>query len=312
MLTLLRRWLTISIPLLFAVSALTFLLVSLIPGDAARTIAGVNATPAQYEALRVQLGLDRPLWEQYVRWLGNALRGDFGRSAVNGSDVRRQLGDRAEVTITIVAGALIVATLLGTTLGVVSARGRRGVGRLTDALSLFGLAVPSYWFGLLLAYFFGVALGWFPPTGYSPIGNGVGSWLRSIALPLLTLGITASAGIAKQTRDAIAAEYRGEYVAMLRARGIAERTILLRHVLRNASAPIVTVIGLLFIGLLSGTVLVEAVFVLPGLGSLAVTSTRAGDIPVIQMVTVVFALLIVAVNLLVEVLYAVLDPKVRT
>lgn len=312
MITLLRRWLAVSIPLVIFVTALTFVLVSLIPGDAARTIAGVNATPEQYAALREQLGLDQPLWRQYTQWLSAAIRGDFGTSAANGSQVAGQLADRIGVTVSIVVGSLIVATALGLGLGLVSARSRGALGRVTDVVSLFGLAVPAYWFGLLLAYTFAVNWQLFPPTGYVPLADGVGPWLRSITLPVLTLGITSSATIAKQTRDAVAGEYRRDYVMMLRARGVSERRILFLHVLRNAGAPIVTVVGVLFIGLLSGTVLVESVFVLPGLGSLAVSSTQARDIAVIQMVTLVFALLIVFVNLVMEIVYRALDPRVRT
>lgn len=311
MVALLRRWLAVSVPLVIGVSVLTFLLVNLIPGDAARSIAGVNATPEQYAALRTQLGLDQPLWKQYADWAWSALHGDFGRSTLNGSSVARQLGDRFEVTVSIVVGSLVLATIIGVLLGMASAVGGRVAGTTTDVISLVGLAVPAYWLGLLLAYVFAVRYQLLPATGFVPISDGWRPWLQSIALPVITLGITSSAGIAKQTRDAVSAGYRSEYVSMLRARGIGERNILFVHVLRNAGAPIVTMIGLVFLGLLSGTVLVETVFVLPGLGSLAVTATRSHDIPVIQMVTVVFAVLIALVNLVIEIVYTWLDPRVR-
>jgi peptide/nickel transport system permease protein len=311
-LRLLGRWLLTAVPIVFGVSVLTFVLASLVPGDAARAVLGINASPEQHAALRRELGLDQPLWTQYWDWLTAALRGDLGTSITSGDSVTHQLGTRLEVTLSLVVGAIVVAGVVGVGLGVFSALRGGFAGRLVDVVSLLGLAIPSYWFGLVLATLFAVTWQLFPATGYVPFGESPGGWLASLVLPVLTLGLTTSAGVAKQTRDSVRGELDRDYVTVLRARGLSERSVIYKHVLRNAAPPVVTVLGLVFIGLLSGAVLVETVFVLPGLGGLAVTATAAHDIPVIQGVAVIFTLVVVAVNLLIELAYAALNPKVRS
>lgn len=312
MLKLLGRWVLTAVPLVFVVSALTFVLASLVPGDAARSILGVNAPPAQYEALRAELGLDDPLPERYWDWLTDAVRGDLGQSIANQDSISHQLGVRIGVTFFLIAGAVLVAATVGVGLGILGAMRRGVVGRAIDVIALVGAAVPAYWFGLVLAYFFAVKWEIFPAISYVPFAQSPLGWLKSLTLPVLTLGLTSSAAIAKQTRNGVLTELDKDYVTVLRARGIPERSIILKHVLRNASAPIVTVLGLMVIGLLGGTVLVESLFVLPGLGGMTVAATRAHDIPAIQGAAVVFTVIVVLVNLLTELVYAALDPKVRT
>lgn len=312
MLTVLRRWLLMAVPLVFAVSALTFVLVSLVPGDAARAILGVGGTPASYRALRRQLGLDQPLWLQYWHWLDRALHGDLGTSIQSAAPVSHEIATRLSVTLTLVGGAALVATVVGVSLGVASAVRGGAAARLVDVLSLLGLAVPAYWLGLLLVLLFAVKVHLLPATGYVPFGQSPAQWVQSLVLPVATLGFGSSAPIAKQTRDGVLSELNRPYVTALRARGLSERRIVLQHVLRNAATPVLSVLGLMVTGLFGGTVLVETVFVLPGLGSLAVTATAEHDIPVIQAVAVVFTVLVVAVNLVLELAYAAVDPRVRT
>jgi peptide/nickel transport system permease protein len=301
-----------AVPLVFGVSALTFVLISLVPGDAARAILGVEGTPQAYRDLRRQLGLDQPLWRQYWQWLDHALHGDFGTSIQSSAPVGHEIASRLTVTLFLVGGAALVATVVGVSLGVASAVRGGALARVVDVLSLLGLAVPAYWLGLVLVTLLAVKIHIFPAIGYVPFGQSPGRWFLSLVLPVSTLGFGGSAPIAKQVRDGVLTELGRPYVMVLRARGLSERRIVVRHVLRNAAAPVVSVLGLMITGLFGGTVLVETVFVLPGLGSLAVTATTEHDIPVIQAVAVVFTLLVVGVNLVLEMAYAALDPRVRT
>jgi peptide/nickel transport system permease protein len=307
----LLRWFVTSVALVAVVTVLTFVLVSLTPGDAARSILGNSGTPEQYRQLRTQLGLDQPLWTQYWHWLSAALHGDLGRSVNSGQPVSQTLGERLGPSASLIVGSLLVAGLVGVGLGVLTAVRGGVLGRLVDVLSLAGLAVPNFWLGLLLVAAFAVALPLFPASGYVPLTDSPGEWLRGLVLPVLTLGLGGSATVAKQTRDAMLEEMGRDYVVMLRARGLPERRVVLRHALKNAAVPVVTVLGLLFVGLLSGTVLAEAVFVLPGLGSTAVAATLGHDIPVILGVALAFTVVVVLVNLLVEMLHSWLSPRSR-
>ena len=308
---LVARRLALSVPLLFVASALSFVLVSLTPGDAASSILGANATPEGLAALRAQLGLDRSLPEQYGSWLAGAVRGDMGTSLTSGETVVGALTARLPVTAALICGALALAGLLGVAFGVVSARRGGFLGRVVDVVSLVGLALPTFWFGLLLVSAFAVTVPLFPATGYVPLAEGPVEWARSLVLPVVTLSVGAVAFVAKQTRDSMLDVGDREFVRALRARGVPERAVL-RHALRNACIPVVTVLGLMVIGLLSGTVLAESVFALPGLGGLVVQATAQNDVPVVQGVVVCFTAIVILVNLLVDVSHGLLDPKVRT
>lgn len=312
MLKVVGRWLLTAVPVVLIVSALTFVLTSLVPGDAARTILGQQATPDQVAALRSELGLDRSLPVQYWEWLTGVLHGDFGRSVSTRGEVLTEIGNRVEVTASVVICSLLFTVVLGVGLGVLSAvRGGR-LGRLVDVVSLLGIAIPGYWLGLVFAALFAVTVHLFPATGYVSFTHSIPGWIASLFLPVLTLGLTGSAALAKQTRSGMLDELGRDYIRMLRSRGVPERRVIFVHALRNAAGPIVTVIGLIFIGMVGGAVLIETVFVLPGLGSLIVDATRSHDIPVIQGVTLILSVMVVVVNLLVEISYAVLNPKVRT
>lgn len=306
------RWLLTAVPVVLVVSILTFVLTSFVPGDPARTILGMSATPDQVAQLRSQLGLDQPLPVRYWNWLWGVLHGDLGTSLTTGGSVASEISGRAGVTLSLLIIGVLVVAVVGITLGIISAVKGGALGRFVDVVSLLGLAVPGFWLGLVLVAVLSVWLGLFPATGYVGPTVSVSAWISSLALPVLTLALTGTAGLAKQTRSSVLEELSKDYVRMLRARGVSERRILLVHVLRNAGAPIVTLVGLMFIGLVGGAVLLEMVFVLPGLGSLTVNATQANDIPVILGVTLLLSLVVVTVNLLVEIAYAVLNPKVRT
>ncbi|HEY7596996.1 MAG TPA: ABC transporter permease [Actinophytocola sp.] len=311
MLRLILRRLLISVPLLLLVSLLTFVLQALTPGDTARTILGNTFTQEGYLQLRHQLGLDEPVLTQYWHWLSGALRGDLGVSPISGLDVGQQITSRLGVTLSLIVCATVLAALAGVALGVVSAIRGGAFGRLVDALSLVGFAVPVFWFSLVLVTVFAVTLGLLPATGYVDPATSLSGWAGSIALPVVALALAPTAVIAKQTRDGMLDALSRDFVHSLRANGAAERSIVLRHALRNAAIPVVTVIGLVFVGLLTGTVFVEAVFAMPGLGGLAVQSTVQHDLPVIQGIAVTFTVIVVLVNLLVDITYGLLNPKVR-
>jgi peptide/nickel transport system permease protein len=311
MLRLIGRRLALSVPQLFVVSLSTFLLVALIPGDVARTIVGPNGTREQYASLRGSLGLDESLPARYWDWLSHAVTGDLGTSLFSQESVSSLLGSRLPVTLSLVIGSTLVATALGVLLGIAGARAAGPVGRLVDAIALLGLAIPNFFLGLLLVAWFAVALPWFPATGYVPFADSPGDWLASLVLPVVTLAVPGVAVIAKQTRDAMRDALERPFIRTLRAAGVSRRSLIYKHALRNAAIPVATVVGVVFVAALSGTVLVESVFAMPGLGGLAVQATDQHDLPLIQGVAIEFTIIVIAVNLLVDVAYGWLDPRVR-
>ena len=311
MLVLILRRLAWSVPLLLVASAISFVLVSLVPGDAARTILGPDATEAQYAALRTELGLDRSLPERYWDWLRGALQGDLGSSTFNSEPVTAMLSGRVAVTLTLIGAAVLFAGAAGVGLGVLAAvRGGR-LGRGVELFALLGLALPSFWVGLVLVALFAVALPLFPATDLVPFGEDPLGWARSLVLPVTTISLGVAAIVAAQVRDAMLDALNRDFVRVLRANGIPRRSIVFKHALRNAGIGVLTVLGVVFTGLLASTVLVENVFTLPGLGALAVRATLDHDLPVVQGVVVVLTLVVIAVNLLVDIAYGLLDPRVR-
>jgi peptide/nickel transport system permease protein len=308
------RWLVSSLVLLFVVSALTFVLVSLAPGDAAKSIlAGQTSTftQDQYESMRALLGIDKPLHEQYWDWLTNLAHGSLGTDLFSGQQVTEVLAGRIGPSLSIILGTVLVSAVLGVGLGMLSAwRGGR-LGRVVDAVSLLGFAVPNFWLALVLVELFAVRLTLFPAGGYTDLATDPAAWLASITLPILTLSAGAIAFVAKQTRDSMADVLSREFVTMLHARGLSPRTILVKHALRNASIPVVTMLGLLLVSLLSGTVLVESVFSIPGLGQQAVNASGSHNLPLIAGVAFYFTVVVIIANLLVDLSYRLLNPKVR-
>lgn len=310
MLRLIYRRLMWSVPLALVASGVSFILVGFLPGDPARSLMGANATEEQLAVARQQLGLDQPLWTQYWNWLTGALHGDLGSSLISRSPVTELLNSRIAASMSLIIGATLVAALIGVALGVRGAR-KGFVGKAVDTLSVLGLAIPDFWLGLVLVVAFAVTFPLLPPTGFVPLTEDPAGWLQSIILPVITLAVPSTAVIAKQTRDAMATALDRPFVRTLRAAGVPERSVVYRHALKNAAIPILTVIGLVFIGALSGTVAVEFIFAIPGLGGAAVQATSARDFPVIQGVVVYFTIIVITVNLLVDLAYGYFNPRVR-
>jgi peptide/nickel transport system permease protein len=305
------RRLVQAVVLLLVVSSFTFILVSLIPGTVVTTLLGTSGTPAEYAALTRRLGLNRPVFVQYWHWLQHALTGNLGLSLQNNQPVSEILNSRLDVTLTLVFGTLLVVTIVGVALGVLASLRPGLIAKTIDGMTWLGLAVPNFWLGLLLVEFFSLSLKWVPSGGFVPFTTSPVEWVRSLVLPIIALSVGPIAVVSKQTREAMREEFGKGYVRTLRSSGLSERSVVLRHVLKNAAVPVVTVLGVLFAQLLGGTVVVETVFVLPGLGSLASSAVSAHDLPVIEGVAVYFALIVVAVNLVIDLLYGWLNPKIR-
>jgi peptide/nickel transport system permease protein len=305
------RRLLLALPLLFVVSALSFVLVSLTPGDAARAILGPTAPPEAYPKLRHELGLDLPLYAQYWRWLKKAAHGDLGVSLFTSESVTHAIDARLPVTLSLITGALLVSVVVGVGLGVFSAARGGAAGRFVDAFALGGFALPSFWVGAVLIALFAVDVRWFPATGYVTLAQSPKRWFLSLVLPVIALALQGVAAIAKQTREAMLDALGSEYIRMARASGVSPASILFRHALKNAAMRVVTLLGLQAVGLLSGTVLVESVFALPGLGGLAVNSSIQHDLPTVQGIVVYFTVIVVVINLVIDLAYSSLNPRVR-
>jgi peptide/nickel transport system permease protein len=299
----LRRLLTL-IPILLGVSIITFSSIHLTPGDPVNQILASNANKEAADRLREHLGLNDPLPVQYVRWLGSALRGDFGRSLLTNAPVSSEILDRFPSTLQLAVVSMAIAILLGMPLGMAAAitkRARFDSGFMM--LALVGLSTPTFWLGMLLSLFFGVRLHWFPILG--------GSGYKSLVLPAFTLGIVNVAIVARLTRSSMLDVLRQEYMTTARAKGLRERTVIIRHACRNSLIPVLTVLGIQFGDLLAGTVIVEAVFARAGLGTLAIRAIQARDFPLIQGIVLFYAVLYVGSSLIVDLLYGVLDPRIR-
>jgi peptide/nickel transport system permease protein len=307
------RWLVSSVALLFAVTALTFVLASLAPGSAVRAVLGAqtSVSPQQYAQVKHQLGLDEPLLVQYWHWLFNLLHGSLGNDLLSGQPVTAALSTRIGASLSLIIATIVVSGVAGVTAGTVSAVRGGVTGRILDTLAVSGFALPSFWLALILIEVLAVRVRLFPTTGYVAPGGDPGQWLRSIVLPVLTLSAGTTAAIARQTRDSMLQVLSRDFVTALRSRGLPLRVIVVKHALRNAAIPVVTTLGVVFIGLLGGTVLVEQVFAIPGLGEAAVTATTNHDLPMIEGIAFYFAVLVVIVNLLVDISYTVLNPRVR-
>jgi peptide/nickel transport system permease protein len=297
---------------MFVVSLLVFTVVRVLPGDPALLIMGTEASPEAAAALRRAMGLDRPILVQYVEWLGGALRGDLGRSIQYDVAVGGLVLSRLTVTLPLTVLASLFMVLTAIPLGVYAAtrQGRAG-DYVAMALSQLGLAVPSFWAGLLLILFFAVRLGWVQAGGFDGWAAGLWPGLRALLLPAFALGVVQAAILARTTRAAVLEVLRADHVRTARAKGLAERTVTWKHVVRNALLTIVTIVGLQLGQLLAGSIVLENVFYLPGLGRLALGAISARDLPVVQGVVLLVAVTVVGINFVVDVLYTVLDPRIR-
>ena len=300
------------LPVLFGTSLLIFLLLRLIPGDPAQVILGLRATPERLLIVREELGLDLPVHQQYGQWLGKLLSGDLGQDYRSNEAVTSLLRVRLPVTIQLTLMSLALAIAVALPLGIRAAIKPGGIAdRLSMGLGLFGISIPDFWLGIMLILLFSLGLRIFPSSGYVRLNEDLLGNLRSFFLPALTLAVGLSAVLVRVTRSAVLEVLERDFVKFLRAKGLRERLVIYQHVLRNASIPIVTVIGLQFGYLLGGAVIVEEVFSLPGLGRLIVSATLERNYPVVQAGMLVVALLFILVNLFTDVIYALLNPKIR-
>jgi peptide/nickel transport system permease protein len=300
-----------SLLLLLIVPTVTFFLQGFVPVNIGRSVLGVTATDETVAAFNAKLGLDEPLILRYWHWLTGALHGDLGVSYATLQPVQDILGTRLAVSLSLIIGALIVFTVVGIVLGVLSATGGKIVGTIVDAVSTIGLAVPNFWLAVILVAVFALQFPILPATGYVDPAFDTGLWLSSLVLPVIALAFAGITAVAKQTRDQMLLAIASPYARTLRANGASEASLIYKHALRNASGPVVTVLGIIFVGALSGTVVVENIFVLPGLGSQALNSTLAHDLPVIQGIAVYFTIIVVVVNVLIDIVTTILNPKVR-
>ncbi|MGY2905515.1 peptide/nickel transport system permease protein [Bradyrhizobium sp. URHC0002] len=308
---LLRRLLS-TIPVLLIVAVFIFLMLRLTPSDPAAIIAGDNANAEQVAQIRSQLGLDKPMMQQFFIWSGRVLTGDFGESFFFKKTVAALIGERIEPTLSLAALTMVLAVLIAVPLGVLAAH-RQGswIDRTVMGFSVLGFSMPSFVVAYLLIYLFAVWLGWLPVQGYQRIAEGIGGWLRGLVLPSLTLSVIFVALIARMTRTSLLEVLSEDYIRTARAKGQSERKVLFRHALRNAAVPIVTVIGLSVALLIGGVIVTESVFTIPGLGRLTVDAVLARDYPTIQAVVLLFSVVYVMINLAVDMIYTVLDPRIR-
>ncbi len=292
---------------------LVFGFMAVLPGDPARVALGVNASDEAVAELRRQFGLDRPLPTQYVDWLGGLLRGDLGTSYVSKAAIGPQVFDRLQVTLLLVVAGMLIALVLAVPAGtVMAARHRRLSGAALSALSQVGVAVPAFLAGILLIMVFAVKLGWLPANGWTPPAVDPVQFLRQLVLPALSLGLVQGAVLTRYVRSAVLDVLREDYLRTARAKGLRPFPALWRHGLRNAAVPVVTVLGLQLATLLIGAVVVERVFVIPGLGSLLLDGVSQRDLILVQDVVMVLVVAVLLVNFLVDLLYVALDPRLRT
>ncbi len=301
-----------SIPGLLIVSLVSFSIMQMVPGDPASVMAGPQATPREVEALRQQLGLDRPFLEQLVIWYGNLIQGDLGRSILLGRSVGQAIWERLGITLALALLGFLVTLAIAVPAGVLAAlRQNTWVDQAVMTIALAGVSLPNFWLGLMLIVLFSVVLDLLPAGGYTPIAEGIGPWFKSLILPSFSLAMLQVGLLARITRSAMLEVLRQDYIRTARAKGLARIYVVGKHALKNALVPVVTVIGIIFSLLLSGSVVIETVYSLPGLGRLLATSILSRDYPVIQGGLLVSAAMFVFVNLAVDVLYALIDPRLR-
>ena len=301
-----------AVPVLFVVSLVTFLLMWLVPGDISAEIGGTDATPADLAAIRERLGLDRPIWERALNWYGALFRGDLGYSYLLNRPVADAVLERLPVTLSLAALSLTLATAIGMLLGILAAvRHNTLVDQGAMVTALIGLSIPDFWFGIVLIILFGVWLGWLPTGGFVPLLEDPAGWAASMALPAFTLAVTQMGVIARMTRSSMLDVLGQDYIRTARAKGMGWSTVIFRHALRNAMIPIVTVVGVITGVVLSGAVVIETVFSLPGVGRLIIGAIQRRDFPVIQGGLLITACVFVFVNIVVDLLYGWFDPRVR-
>jgi peptide/nickel transport system permease protein len=306
-----RRFVS-TIPMLVLVGLITFLLIHITPGDPAAVVAGENASPQAIEEARHRLGLDQPFPVQFWNWLLRVLAGDLGTSFTSGRPVTELIFDRLPITLSLTAGATLIGLLIAIPMGVFAATQR---GSWLDRFTIFGtslgIAAPEFFIGLLLVLVVALQMGLLPATGYVPFSEDPVEWLRRLTLPSITLGLGVAAELARQVRGAMIDVLSRDYIQTARAKGLSGLSIIIKHGLKNAAIPVVTVLGLQIRRLLGGTVIVEQIFAMNGVGSLAVRAVFLRDLPVLLGVALTTAIVVLVVNLIVDMSYGYFDPKVR-
>jgi peptide/nickel transport system permease protein len=304
------RRLALTIPMLLVMSVLVFLVIHLVPGDPAQTLLGLRATPQLVAQVRENLHLNDPLPLQYVRWLGGVLSGDLGRDYASGAPVAQELGVALPVTLELAFGALVVSGTVGVALGVLAAAHGGWRRRATGTFVVLGVAIPDFWMGIMLVLVFAAWFAVLPPSGYTPLSQSATGNLRTFVLPIAALSIFQAAYFARTAQSAMADALHAPYVTFLRAKGLRESTLVWRHALRNASVPIATIIGLQFGAILGGTIVIESLFNLPGVGNLLFTSVTARDYTVVQGCVLVIGAAFIIVNLVTDLVIGWLDPRI--
>jgi peptide/nickel transport system permease protein len=308
----LARRLLYSVVVLFGVLVVVFALVHLVPGDPVRLALGTRYSPDSYHALRSASGLDRPIVVQFFSYIGSALRGDLGVSFRNGDPVTATLLERLPATLSLAAVGIVIALAISVPAGIWAALRE---GRLGDAIvrvaSQFGVSIPDFWMGILLIGLFASTLGWLPTSGYQPLVGNPAGWLRHVILPGFSVGIVAGAIMTRYIRSAVLDVASMEYVRTARSKGLPPPVVTFRHILRNALIPVLTITGIQLATILGGVIVVEVVFAWPGVGRLTYTAVEARDYPLIQGAVLLIAVLFLLINLIVDVLYALVDPRIR-
>jgi peptide/nickel transport system permease protein len=308
----LARRLFSALPVLLIVSLISFGLMRLIPGDPAAAIAGIAATPAQIEQLRQDLGLDEPLWMQLVHYYEGLARGDLGRSLLLGKGVFAATMERLPVTIALSLYALVFTLLIGIASGIIAAlKQNTWIDQAAMMFAMIGISVPNFFLGLLMIILFAVHLGWLPSGGYVAFNQDPVGWLRSMTMPAFSLALLQAGLLARITRSSMLEVLRQDYIRTAKAKGLPQRRVILKHALANALIPIVTVVGIIVSLLLSGAVVTEALFSIPGMGQLLTQAVLNRDYPMVQGGLLLVTTFLVLVNITVDTLYAVLDPRVR-
>lgn len=306
-----RRVLAV-MPVLMVVAIIVFMMLRMTPGDPAAVIAGDSASADDIYRVRTELGLDKALPVQFFAWLGQVLEGDLGYSFFYKMEVSQLIAQRLGPTLSVAGWTMVLTVLMAVPLGLLAAWRRGGwLDRSIMAASVAGLSIPVFVGGYVLIWLFSMQLGWLPSQGYTPYAQGVLPWLSGLALPCLTLAVLYTALIARVTRAAVSEALTEDFVRTVRAKGVSELRLMLRHALTNAAVPIVTVIGLSLAGFISGVVVTETIFAIPGLGQLTVDAVLSRDYPLIQGITIFFSLVYVVINLLVDLSYLMLDPRIR-
>ena len=301
-----------AVVVMLGVSIVVFALVHLVPGDPIRTAMGTRFDQQTYELLRARHGFDEPLYVQYFTWLASAVTGDLGVSFRSGRPVTTVLLGRLPATLSLAFAAIVVALLIALPLGIVSAvRQGRASDYIATALSQVGISIPDFWMAIMFILLFSLTLGWLPATGYAPLSENPLTWLRHVTMPAVTLGVVSGSVITRFVRSSMLEAMSQDYTQTARAKGLAERVVVRRHVIKNALIPVVTVTGLQLAFLLGGVIVVEFIFAWPGLGQLLLIAVQSRDYTVLQGAVLLFALIFLIINLVVDLLYAWLDPRIK-